>query len=140
METMGLVTILVRRLTNTSERSPGGAWSTTSRSCSVTGNRKLPTTAHNAAINVLSRYLEITTLNLGPKPEPALAILAATSVTTRTGAMAFSALTNTTPRIPMPFQCGTVSPRNAPIVRPMSMRSTRLILLHLTKTLINFIS
>ncbi len=137
IDMIGLVTILVRRLVKTSVRAPGAAWSATSLNWSVTGNRKLPTTAHMPAIKVLSMYCEMTTRKRGPKPPPALAMLTATNTATRTGAIAFKALTKIVPRMLIPVHWGAVSPRKAPIMRPASMRSTRLVSLHLSIRLLN---
>ena len=54
----------------------------------------------------------------------------ATSTNTRTGAIAFSAPTNSVPKIEIHVACGTSSARIRPTARPITMRSTRLVLLY----------
>ena len=49
---------------------------------------------------------------------------------TSTGAMAFRALTNTCPKMPMTGASGATSPKMAPMTSPTRIRSTRLMLLH----------
>ena len=117
--------MLVRSVRNTSERPPG-TLPPASAPCSliVTGNRKLATTANTAAQSVDTRYSVMTVLNRDPRPPFALAMDEATRSATSTGAMAFNALTNTCPRIPIPVHCGHNNPSTAPITRPIKIRST----------------
>ena len=117
--------MLVRRVRNTSDRPPGALpppsapWSLI-----VTGNRKLATTANTAAQSVDTRYSMMTVRNRAPRPPFALAMDEATSRATSTGAMAFNALTNTCPRIPIAVHFGQTRPSTAPMTRPITIRST----------------
>ena len=60
----------------------------------------------------------------------ATAMEAVTSTATRTGAMAFRVHTNIVPRMPIKWSWGAASPNVAPIISPMRILSTRLILVH----------
>jgi hypothetical protein len=99
----------------------------------------LATTAHNAAINVLSRYLNITLRKRLPNLLLALAIEAITNTATNTGAIAFNALTNRVPRIPMAVAEGTNNPKTAPATRPITMRSTKLVFVNFFNRLLIFL-
>ena len=50
-----------------------------------------------------------------------------TSTATSTGAMPFRALTKMRPSMPMPVQPGSARPSTAPMTRPMSILSIRLV-------------
>ena len=91
--------MFVSRVEKTSVRVLGAASPAMSCRCNVIGKTKLAVTAHRAAINVLSIYCDITVRKRGPKPLLAFAMLAVTRTATKTGAIAFKALTNIVPRI-----------------------------------------
>ena len=62
---------------------------------------------------------------------PALDRELITRKNTNSGAIAFSAPTNISPKIPIPEACGTTSARITPITKPAIIRFTRLIPVHL---------
>lgn len=133
MEVTGFVTILFNRLVKTSDSAPGAFAIAASCKSRVMGNRKLPITAPMAAINVLNMYSEITVRKRGPSPFPAFEMLEATNTITNKGAIAFSALTNILPRMPIAVHPGTISPSTTPMLKPIRMRNTKLSLRPLTQ-------
>lgn len=66
----------------------------------------------------------------GPKPLPALAMDAMTKTATNIGAMAFKALTNNVPRMPIAVADGINKPNAVPITNPIRIRITRLVSVH----------
>ena len=78
----------------TSPKPPGAVTLPACVRCIDTGNRKLPVTATIADRNVEKIYKTITVLNLLLIPSPALDKAEATNTKTRSGAIAFNALTN----------------------------------------------
>lgn len=128
---MGLATIFVSKLLNTSANDAvDSVEADTSLSCSVTGNNILATTAHIAAINVLNKYLKITLRKRAPNLLLAFAIEAITKTATNTGAIAFKALTNKVPRMPMAEAEGTNKPKTLPNTSPITIRNTKLVSVH----------
>lgn len=95
MDKTGFETMFVNKLENTSCKAPGAGSFAASKRSSFTGNKKLPTTASNAAMKVLSKYLDTTVLKREPRPPPALATDDMTSNATKMGAIAFKELTKT---------------------------------------------
>lgn len=90
-----------------------------------------------AAMSVLSMYRKITTLNLSAFPPLALAREDATRTNTRTGAIPLSAPTNISPNMEIHSCDGTRNPRIAPMIRPIKILRTRLILVHFCQMFIN---
>lgn len=128
---MGLATMFVSKLLNTSANEAVDSDEVdTSLSWRVTGNNILATTAHIAAINVLNKYLKITLRKRAPNLLLALAIEAITNTATNTGAIAFKALTNKVPRIPIAEAEGTNKPKIVPTTRPITIRNTKLVSVH----------
>ena len=95
MDKTGFSTMFVKKLEKTSCKARGACSLAASKSSSLMGNKKLPTTASNAAMKVLSKYLDTTVLKREPRPPLALATDDMTSNATKMGAIAFKELTKT---------------------------------------------
>ena len=95
-----------------------------------TGNIILANTAITAASTVLNIYRIITVRMTPPWLCLALHKELMTRKNTRSGAIPFSALTNTSPKIPIPDTPGTTIARITPIDNPMIILCTRLIYVH----------
>ena len=127
MDCTGLLTMLRSRELKTSTIPSGAARSDApSARVSVIGNRLLAMTAITAARNVLNIYKTITVRMTPPWLLPEWHRELMTRKNTRSGATALSAPTNTLPRMAMPENCGTAIPRMAPMMRPATIRFTRL--------------
>ena len=90
-------------------------------------------TATTAARNVPIRYRITTRPMVLPPPSLPQARAAITRKNTSTGAIAFRALTNRVPRMPIPVTPGTARPRIAPTIKPQIIRFTKLMLFHLLR-------
>ena len=98
-ESIGLETMLLSRLANTSVIPLGGvASAAASVSLRDTGKAKLARTASAAASRVLNMYRKMTMRNCFPMPSVACASELITRTNTRIGAIALRAPTNMVPR------------------------------------------
>ena len=80
----------------------------------------------------------ITVRKRAPSPLFDLARALITRNATSTGAIAFSAPTNTVPRIPTAVAPGAKIPINAPITRPITILRTKLVEVHFFAIDFNF--
>ena len=127
MALTGFATKLVSRVPITSPRPCGTTsdWAA-SASTTVTGNRKLVTTAMAAARKVVSMYSQMTVPKRRSSLEEPCARALATITNTSTGAMPFSAPTNRLPSSPTQPAPGATRASTAPMIRPIRMRTIRL--------------
>ena len=86
----------------------------------------LAITAITAARKVLNIYRMITVRITPPWLLPEWHRELMTRKNTRSGATAFKAPTKTLPRMAMAENCGSARPRTAPMLRPATIRLTRL--------------